>query len=185
MATKTKRTIKGFFPAVGEATKRVAADSIGFFIQEVGADEKPNGNEIRQTAADYPAAILSMASLWGLSTALTNVIGGKDSEWEEAEARNENFRNGEWQTEGESGPRLSVLAEAAVAAREAAGKPITLELALEKLRAMDTAGRKAFKADPKVLAEFETIMLRKAQERAKAAKASAKAATGPSALDSF
>lgn len=184
MATKTKRTEKGFVNAAGEVSKRVAPDSLGFFIRELGGDGEANGNEVKQSFSDYPEPIRIQAMGFGFSTVLGNTIGAKDSSWEDLLARNENMLNGEWAVEGEAGPRISVLADAVVAARVEQGKSADLADVTAKLRAMDTEGRKKLKADPLVNLAFEKIMDLRQKERLKAAREAAKGSTS-SAVDAL
>lgn len=179
---KARKTERAYFNEAGEETKRPTKDSVGFRIKDTS---ETNGRELRRRFSEYPAAIATCAMAFGFVTVLGNTIGKKDSNFDDLLARDEVFMAGEWAEAGESGPRISILAQAIVRAAKSAGKELDLDKVTEKLKGMDDAARKSMKDDPAIAAAFAEIQLEQAKERAKNAKAALKDAGGSSLLDSF
>lgn len=180
--TKARKTERAYFNEANEETKRPTPNTVGFRIKDTS---EPNGRELRRKFAEYPAAIATCAMAFGFVTVLGNTIGKKDSNFDDLLARDEVFMAGEWAEAGESGPRISILAQAIVRAAKSAGKELDLEKVTEKLKAMDDAARKSMKDDPAIAVAFAEIQAEAAKERAKQAKAKLKEAGGSSLLDSF
>lgn len=179
---KARKTERAYFNAAGEETKRPTKDTVGFRIKDTS---EPNGRTLTRKFAEYGDAIRNCAMAFGFVTVLGNTIGKKDSNFDDLLARDEVFMTGEWAEAGESGPRISILAQAIVKAAKGAGKELDIEKVTEKLKSMDDAARKSMKDDPAIAAAFAEIQLEAAKERAKTAKAALKDAGGSSLLDSF
>jgi hypothetical protein len=182
--SKARKTERAYFNAAGEETKRPTADTIGFRIKDTGPGN--TGQELRRKFEEYKESIQNCAKAFGFMTVLGNTIGKKDSSFEDLLARDETFMAGEWAEAGESGPRISVLAQAIVRAAKSEGRELTVDAVSEKLKAMDDAARKSMKDDPSIALAFAEIQQEAAKERVKALKATAKENGGKSsALANF
>ena len=181
--TKARKTERAYFNAAGEETKRPTAETVGFRIKDTGPGN--TGQELRRLFTEYKDGIRNCAMAFGFMTVLGNTIGKKDSSFEDLLARDETFQAGEWAEAGESGPRISVLAQAIVRAAKGEGRELTIEAVSEKLKAMDEAARKGMKDDPAIALAFAEIQQEAAKERVKALKAAAPKGGKSSALSAF
>ncbi len=179
---KSRKTERAYFNAAGETSKRPTKDTIGFAIKDIS---ETNGRSLRRAFDEYPPAIRNCAMAFGFVTVLGNTIGKKDSSFDDLLARDEVFMAGEWADTAESGPRISVLAQAVVRAAKGQGKDYQLDKVTERLKSMDDAARKSMKDDPAIAAAFAEIQLEAAKARAAETKKALKDSGGSSVLDSF
>lgn len=179
---KAKKTNRYFFNAAGEQFKRPTAGVVGFCLQDVKSKR-----EIKREFSAYPIPVQTCAMAFGFMTSLGNTVGKADSDFEDAEARDEVFMNGEWAEAAEGGPRISLLILAIIKAAAKKGKELVADGpngVTEKVKALDEAARKAASDDPAIAEAMAEIKLERAKEAAKAAKEAAKGSTS-SVLDSF
>lgn len=153
------------------------------------------GGTYESFTGDFAEPIQNGFMLFGQNIALTNTLGGLsgDEAFEALMARHETLAAGEWSDrKGAEGPRVSLLAQAVVAAFAAAGqtreveavKTMLLEKGADYRKALiGKDGNKAVKAEyDRLRAEAAAERARKSAEAANAA-AQAEGATAPALPD--
>ena len=137
----------------------------------------PNGHAVKVTL-DKVGKNCQKAAMWhGLAQKIGDSYSGKsgDDAIEAAEGMFENMTNDTWVAAKEGGPRVSILAEAIVRAKQEAKQPVKLEDVIEKLKG-DEALRKGAMEVPAIAAHHAAIQAERAAERAKTAREAAKGA---------
>lgn len=141
-----------------------------------------DGSTVAIKLDDFPKDVLTCAMWHGLNQKLGDSFAGAKGDPSKAEESFmevfEALKTGTWVAEGESaGPRVSQLAQAILAAKQAAGDTkVTIEDITAKCQ--DADYRKKAATVPQVKAELEAIKAKAAQERAKKAAAEAKQSQG-------
>ena len=119
--------------------------------------------------------VRALAAFGGLTLAgnVTNTVrngenkGGAETEKEALLAWIENLKAGNWlSAKGDMEAGIGLLAEAYTRAMVKDGKSMTVESALEKLKAADKEKRKATRANPKVKAALTAIIAERAAAKA-------------------
>ena len=141
-----------------------------------------NGNTHAVKLAEHSAEIRTCLAWFGVSEKYGNSYAGAKGDADEAEgmflSMQEQLLGGTWVDRAEAGPRPSLIADAIIAALEAAGQKVddTRRTAIrEKVKDKDT--REGALKDPVIKAEYEAIKAKRAAERAKDAAKKAKGET--------
>lgn len=140
-----------------------------------------NGNSHKVQLADHPAEIVTCLGWFGISEKYGNAYAGAKGDADAAEeaflSMQEQLRGGTWVEKAEVGPRPSLIADAIIAALNAAGQKVDEARAgtiREKVK--DKPTRDGALKDPVIKAQYEAIKAARAAERAKAAAVLAKGA---------
>lgn len=147
-------------------------DAMGFGYKSLSEDF-----EVQVMFDEIPDTVMrGLAAFGGVTLAgnTTNTVrngenkGGAASEKEALTAWIENLKAGNWSSpRGEVEAGIGLLAEAYSAAMAKAGKEITVEAALEKLKAADKEKRASVRKDSRVNAELKRILAERAEAKAK------------------
>lgn len=138
-----------------------------------------DGGTFEGRVSDYDAGVQNALALFGLNIVLTNTMGGQKGEeaFESIMSRHETLAAGEWTSrKGAEGPRISLLAQAVVAAYAKTGVEKTIESVTAALIAGGEEARKKTAANAAVKAEYDR--LRAEAAAARAAKSAEKAGSG-------
>jgi len=128
---------------------------------------------------DHPVNIKTCLSWFGISEKYGNAYAGAKGDADAAEeafrSMQEQLRGGTWVEKAEAGPRPSLIADAIIAALNAAGQKVDEKReAAVREKVKDKATREGALNDPVIKAEYEAIKAKRAAERAKDAAALAK-----------
>ena len=141
-----------------------------------------NGNTHVVKLDAHNKEIQTCLAWFGVSEKYGNSYAGAKGDADEAEgmflSMQEQLLGGTWVDRAEAGPRPSLIADAIIAALEAAGQKVddTRRTAIrEKVKDKDT--REGALKDPVIKAEYEAIKAKRAAERAKDAAKKAKGET--------
>lgn len=139
-------------------------EATGFYIKHLRT-----GTEIVRQVEQFSPGVIRAAALFGLVTVATNAMGGLSADDAEDAllARIETLDNGEWTSRtGATGPRISMLADALVAAKAADGEEISVADATAYLKSLSDAERKDLSEVAEVKAEYSALRAKAAAERA-------------------
>lgn len=175
-AKKSSVCKKVYVDANGEETRSATqdADKLEFRFD--------NGNTHVVRLVDHNPDIRSCLGWFGISEKYGNAYAGAKGDADAAEelflSMQEQLLGGTWVDRAEAGPRPSLIADAIIAALEAAGQKVDDERRTsirEKVKDKDT--REGALKDPVIKAEYEAIKAKRAAERAKEAAKKAKGET--------
>lgn len=142
-------------------------EAVGQKIEVIG------GGTFQALQTEYSDDIRNAFALFGQNIALTNTLGGLkgDEAFEALMARDETLRAGQWSDrKGSEGPRVSLLAQAVVAAFAKAGQEREVEEVKNMLLEKGEDYRKALigkDGNKAVKAEYDRIRAEAAADRAR------------------
>ena len=175
MVEKTSVCKKTYFDKDGEGTRSATADSVELQFNFA------NGNAHTVKLDDHPDTIKTCLGWFGISEKYGNAYAGAKGDADTAEeaflSMQEQLQGGTWVEKAEVGPRPSLIADAIIAALNAAGQTVDdARAASIREKVKDKATRDGALKDPVIKAQYEAIKAARAAERAKAAAKAAKGA---------
>jgi len=176
MAEKSSVCKKVYVDKDGNETRSATADAVALEFRFA------NGKTHVVNPDNYPKEIQRCLVFFGTSEKDGNAYAGAKGDPDDAEDKflsmHEQLMTGIWVEKAEAGPRPSLIADAIIAALEAAGQKVDTaraEKVREKVKDKDT--REGALKDPVIKAEYESIKAKRAAVRAKEAATAAKGAT--------
>lgn len=176
---KASKCVREYFNKDGEVTRGARPDTTGVRMKF------GNGATLELDITKVGKSC-QRALMWhGLTAKVGDKFAGKDVEeaHDAAASMYEQLCEDIWVKEGEkAGPRIGVLVEAIVAAKEKAGQKTTNEAVAEKLKQNPELRKNALE-NPAIKAEYERIRAERAM--AKADEAAKQAKEGQKGLSAF
>src|SRR5215471_7785826 len=160
---KSEKCKKTYITNTGERGKSWTIDAVSLEFKFAG------GGTYVRSPSDYPEVLKGLA-FFGISEKLGNSYAGADTAGEAEESflsMDEQLKAGDWLAEREAGERPSMVADAVIAAKRAAGHTFDEEATRAKYTGKGSAeNRKTALANKAVRAEFDRLVAENAAKKA-------------------